>query len=201
MRTIARFFVMMTLLTLPLAAQPFPLATPPVGPTPGDVLGGGAASNGDLYLAAWSELRSGLVQIRGIHVTPAGVPVEASSFRISAPADVAGEGLVSPPAVGSDGKNFVVVWTSKSHLYAAFVPAEGDVRVLATNIDARSVRIVWGGTAYVVLRVTSAGTLAAGPSENRIASPSSSRSMARGVSKGTVTNAPISPFHRSMRAR
>jgi hypothetical protein len=161
MRTIARLFVMMTLLALPLAAQPFPLATPPIGPTPGDVLGGSAASNGDLYLAAWSELRSGLVQIRGIHVTPAGVPVEPSSFRISVPVDAAGEGLVSPPAAASDGKNFVVVWTSKSHLYAAFVPAEGDVRVLITNIDARSVRVVWGGTAYVVLRVTSAGTLAA----------------------------------------
>ena len=161
MRMIARFFAILTLLTLPLAAQPFPLATPPIGPTPGDVLGGSAASSGDLYLAAWSELRSGLVQIRGIHVTPAGLPVEASSFRISTPADVAGEGLVSPPAVASDGKNFVVVWTSTSHLYAAYVPAEGPVRVLATNIDARSVRIVWGGTAYIVLRVTSAGTLAA----------------------------------------
>src|SRR3954447_14249365 len=161
MRIIARFFIVMTLLTLPLAAQPFPLATPPIGPTSGDVLGGGAASNGDLYLAAWSELRAGLVQIRGIHITPAGVPVEASSFRISTPIDVAGEGLVSPPAVASDGKNFVAVWTSRSHLYTAFVPSEGVVRVLATTIDARSVRIVWGGTAYVVLRVTGVGTLAA----------------------------------------
>jgi len=160
MRTIARYFVTAVLLCLPLAAQPFPLATPPIGPTPGDVLGGGAASNGEQYLIAWSELRAGLVQIRGIHFTPAG-PAEPASFLISLPLDAAGEGLVSPPAVGSNGSSFVVAWASRSHLFTAFVPSSGAIRVLATNIDARDVHIVWAGTAYVVLRQTTAGALAA----------------------------------------
>jgi hypothetical protein len=161
MRTIARFFAIATLLSLPLAAQPLPLAPSPIGPTPGNVLGGGAASNGKQYLAAWSELRSGLVQIRGIHMTPTGAFVDLISFRISGPSDAAGEGLVSPPVVASDGSGFVVAWTSKSRLFTAYVPPAGAIRVLATNIDARSLHIVWAGTAYVVLRQTSSGALAA----------------------------------------
>ncbi|MEA2337789.1 MAG: hypothetical protein QOE82_1796 [Thermoanaerobaculia bacterium] len=161
MRLIARFFALTILLTLPLAAQPFQLAPSPIGPTPGDVLGGSAASNGKLYLAAWSEVREGLVQIRGTRIATNGAPVEAESFRISPASDTAGEGLVSPPAVASDGKNFVVVWASRSHLFTAFVPAIGDPRVLATTIDARNVHIVWSSTAYVVLRETSVSGLAA----------------------------------------
>lgn len=161
MRTISRFLILATLLTVRLTAQPFPLATPPVGPTPGNVLGGAAASNGNLYLAAWSELRSGVVQIRGIHVRTDGVPVEKASFRLSLPTEAAGEGLISRPAVASDGTSFVVVWASKSRLYTAWIPPSSEIRVLATAIDARAVWMAWGGTSYVVLRETSAGTLAA----------------------------------------
>lgn len=166
MRSIVRFLVIAAVFSRPLAAQPFSLATPPVGPTPGNVLGAAAAWNGSVCLAVWAESRLGVVQIRGIHVStgdvtsPGGVPVEASSFRISPSSGVAVEGLVSAPAVASDGNNFVVVWASKSRFYAALVLPTDEVRVLATDIDAVSLRIVWGGTAYVVLRATSAATLA-----------------------------------------
>ncbi len=161
MSRISRFLIVIAFFALPLTAQPFPLAPPPVGPSPGNVLGSGAASNGNVYLAAWAEARSGAVQIRGIHIGTGGTPVEATSFRISPVSDASGEGLVSAPAVASNGTNFVVVWVSRSRLYAALVLPSAEVRVLTTTIDARSVQIVWGGTSYVVLHETSAGALAA----------------------------------------
>jgi hypothetical protein len=157
--TIAFFLV--SLAALPLTAQPTLLAAPSIGATYGDVTGAAAASNGSLYLVAWTESRQGLAQVRGIHIHVDGSAVEASSFPISAASDVNAAGLLSAPAVASDGTNFVVVWSANSRLRTALIPASGPIRTTTTNTDAGPVAAVWSGNAYVVLHLASTGVLAA----------------------------------------
>jgi hypothetical protein len=162
MSSIIRFFIIAAFSALTLAAQPFPLGTPPIGPTYGDVTGAGGASNGKSHLIAWSETRLGIAQVRGIHVSFDGVVIEPESFRISAPGEVVVDGDQSAPAVASDGTNFVVVWAARSRLHLAFLPASGAPRIVATDIDARNVSIVWTGAAYIIISETSVpGVLAA----------------------------------------
>ena len=157
----ARFFLIITLSAIPLAAQPFALAPPSIGATPGEVKGAVASSNGSIYLMVWTEVRQGIAQVRGIHVNFDGVPVEASSFPISPAAEAAVSADVSAPAVANDGEDFMVVWSVNSKLHTAIVPAAGSIHVTATNVDATTVFVVWSGNAYVVLHRTSLGTLAA----------------------------------------
>jgi hypothetical protein len=162
MSSIIRYLTIAAFSALPLIAQPFPLGTPPVGPTFGDVTGAGGASNGKFHLVAWSETRAGIAQVRGIHVSFDGVVIEPESFRISAPGEVVVDGDQSAPAVATDGTNFVVVWAARSRLHLAFFPASGAPRVVTTDIDARSASIVWTGLSYIVISETSVpGVLAA----------------------------------------
>ena len=154
MQTIARFFTILALAALPLSAQPFLLSPPAIGPTHGDVLGAGAASNGKEYVVAWAESRLGVAQVRFARFGVDGVPADPQSTLISSPSEIVVDGDISAPSVATDGLNFIVVWAARSRLHTVWLPAGGAPLITTTPVEARSASVVWAGNAYIVLTET-----------------------------------------------
>jgi hypothetical protein len=84
------------------------------------------ASNGTVYLVAWSDSRSGTFRAYATRVSNAGVVLDGTGFTLSSNTEQ------YPGAVASNGTNFLVVWqdyrnVTSGDLYGARVTGSGSV--------------------------------------------------------------------------
>jgi hypothetical protein len=85
-----------------------------------------AASDGTSTLVVWSDARSGVSDIYGARLTPAGIVLDPAGIAISTAA-----ATQTSPAIASDGTDYLVVWADRradtSDIYATRIKADGRV--------------------------------------------------------------------------
>jgi hypothetical protein len=115
-----------------------------------------AASNGTTTLVVWSDARSGVSDIYGARLTPAGIVLDPAGIPVSIAANTQSE-----PAVACDGARYLVVWADRradtSDIYATRVTADGRVLdpdgiVVSAGTDFQGdPAVTFDGTNYVVV--------------------------------------------------
>jgi hypothetical protein len=84
------------------------------------------AAGDSSYLVVWRQSCDGKTCVRGLQLTSDGRTADTAGLIIS---EQAAEPVISftPPAIASDGRNFLVVWPGFKGVYGALVSAEGKV--------------------------------------------------------------------------
>ena len=115
-----------------------------------------AASDGTTTLVVWSAARSGVFDVYGARLTPAGIVLDPAGIAISTAAD-----FQTSPAIACDGTGYLVVWADRradtSDIYATRVTADGRVLdpdgiVVSAGTDFQGEpAVTFDGTNYVVV--------------------------------------------------
>jgi hypothetical protein len=115
-----------------------------------------AASDGTTTLVVWSDARSGVFDVYGARLTPAGIVLDPAGIAISTAAD-----FQTSPAIACDGTGYLVVWADRradtSDIYASRVTADGRVLdpdgiVVSAGTDFQGdPAVTFDGTNYVVV--------------------------------------------------
>jgi hypothetical protein len=123
--------LLLFLLAVPLAAETWSgLGSSELGPAPGNRLGLRAAASRDGMLAAWWDTRTGRYDLYAARMTGDAEVVDRAGLLIGS----AGTQLaVEPIAVGSDGRDYLVIWRDANQLFRTTIDADGTIETRAAG--------------------------------------------------------------------